>query len=53
MHFRTIFLLTPSKKLIFYPVLLYLAIVLFEDAFDARCLKDASSVLGAEVPDGM
>lgn len=53
MYFRTIFFLTPSRKLIFCPVLLYLAVALFDDAFDAKCLEDASSVLGAKVPDGM
>ena len=52
MQFRTIFVLKPTKKLIFCPVSLYLAIALFDDAFDSKLLKDASSVLGAKIPAG-
>ncbi|KAH8755821.1 FluG domain-containing protein [Diaporthe sp. PMI_573] len=48
----TIFILKPTKKLIFCPVSLYLAIALFDDAFDSKLLKDASSVLGAKIPAG-
>ncbi|KAK0631107.1 hypothetical protein B0T17DRAFT_590377 [Bombardia bombarda] len=45
----TIFFLTRSKKLLFCPILLFLGIALFNDAFYSDCLKDANSVLGTEV----
>lgn len=48
----TIFFFTRSKKLLFCPILLFLGIALFSDAFDSECLKDANSVLGTEVPLG-
>jgi hypothetical protein len=53
MHFRTIFFLTPSRKLIFCLVLLYLGIALFDDVFDAKYLINTSSVLGVKVPVGI
>ena len=52
MDSRTIFFFTPSKKLIFCPILLFIGLALSDHAFDARCLKDANSILGAEVPIG-
>ncbi|KAH9984587.1 hypothetical protein F4779DRAFT_632530 [Xylariaceae sp. FL0662B] len=48
----TIFFFTRSKKLLFYPILLFLGITLFSDAFTSECLKDANSVFGTEVPAG-
>ncbi|KAH8882112.1 hypothetical protein GQ53DRAFT_753940 [Thozetella sp. PMI_491] len=48
----TIFFLTRSKKLLFCPLLLFVGLALFSEAFDADCLKDANSVLGAKVPVG-
>lgn len=49
---RTIFFLTRSRKLLFCPLLLFVGLALFSEAFDAECLKDANSVLGAKVPAG-
>ncbi|KAH8768366.1 FluG domain-containing protein [Diaporthe sp. PMI_573] len=48
----TIFFLTRSRKLLFCPLLLFVGLALFSEAFDAECLKDANSVLGAKVPAG-
>ena len=52
MGYRTIFFFTLARKPIFCPILLFLSIALFDHAFDAECLKDAASVLGAEVAGG-
>ncbi|KAH7176015.1 hypothetical protein EDB81DRAFT_850066 [Dactylonectria macrodidyma] len=41
---------TCSKKLLFCPILLFVGIALFSDAFDSEWLKGANSVLGTEVP---
>ncbi|KAK3389614.1 FluG domain-containing protein [Podospora didyma] len=49
----TIFFFTPSKKLIFCPILLFLALALSDHAFDAKCIDDARSVLAAQVPGGL
>jgi hypothetical protein len=50
---RTIFFFTPSKKLLFCPLLLIISLALDDKAFDADCLTDAKSILGVEVPSGM
>ncbi|KAK3371955.1 FluG domain-containing protein [Podospora didyma] len=49
----TIFFFTPSKKLIFCPILLFLALALSDHAFEAKCIDDARSVLAAQVPGGL
>ncbi|KAI0410456.1 hypothetical protein F5X98DRAFT_368799 [Xylaria grammica] len=46
----TIFFFTRSKKLLFCPILLFVGLALFSDAFYLDCLKDANSVPGTEVP---
>lgn len=48
----TIFFFTPAMKLIFCAILDFLAIALFFDAFDAKCLQNANAVLGTKVPEG-
>ncbi|KAI0467045.1 FluG domain-containing protein [Xylaria cf. heliscus] len=42
--------ITFSKTLFFCPLLLGISLALFDNAFDANCLIDARSVLGAKIP---
>lgn len=49
MYYRTIFFFTPSKKLIFCPITVILALALHDHAFDATSLTDASSVFESQV----
>ncbi|KAI8956828.1 FluG domain-containing protein [Daldinia sp. FL1419] len=49
----TIFFFTPSKMLLFCPLLLMISLTLFDNIFDAECLTDVRSVLGAKIPSGM
>jgi hypothetical protein len=49
MYHRTIFFFTPSKKLIFCPITVILALALHDHAFDATSLTDASSVFESQV----
>jgi hypothetical protein len=49
MHLRTIFFFTPSKKLIFCPITVILALALHDRAFDAPSLTNASRVFESQV----
>ncbi|KAL8310445.1 hypothetical protein RB597_010330 [Gaeumannomyces tritici] len=46
----TIFNFTPTRKLIFCPVSIIIALALHDHAFDASSLTDASRVLGTNIP---
>ncbi|KAI0128263.1 hypothetical protein BJ170DRAFT_682059 [Xylariales sp. AK1849] len=48
----TIFFFTPSKKMIFCPILLFLGLALSGHAFDAPSLMDANAVFAWKVPSG-
>ncbi|KAL8310634.1 hypothetical protein RB597_010464 [Gaeumannomyces tritici] len=49
----TIFYFTPTRKLIFCPVSIIIALALHDHAFDARSLTNASQVLGTNISGSM